>query len=407
MKIIVIGAGITGLSIGKLLSKKHVVKIFERDDKIGGIAKTKSVDGITYHMIGGHCFNSKYNDVLSWVFSFMDKSKWHIVNRVSKINLGGFEVDYPIEFSIRQIYEKDRRLAFQITKDFLLSFDDGIYLNLEDWFRKKFGNKLCDLYFLPYNSKIWGVPLSDMSHLWVEDKLPIPDKVSFFDGLMSTAKDKMPHSQFYYPNSNDQQTFINALAETLDVECNLAVQKIEKIGGKWVINDRYEADIIISTMPLNILPTLIQKTPENILVAASKLKYNKISNMLWKSKPTDKTWTYYPSKDNIFHRYIHIGNFFNPISNYTITESLGERTYQEMYEQGKMDSFLIEPIDYNVSDHAYVVFDQNRNECVISILDYLDAIGIYSIGRFGRWDYYNMDICIKQSIETYKKIEGL
>lgn len=404
--VLILGAGVTGLSMGRLLHKKANVTILEKDSQVGGIAKTRQVHGITYHTAGGHCFNSKYENVMSFVFNLLPCEEWHKVKRFSTINLGKYEVNYPIEYSMHQIYEHDPDLAFEITQDFLSSQDDGNYQNLEDWFRKKFGNKLCDSYFLPYNTKIWGCTPHLMSHEWVQDKLPIPDKKSFFISLMKACTDTMPHSQFYYPNSNNQQSFIDVLANGLNIICNKTVERIERKGGKWLVNGEYTADLLISTLPLNLLPLyMMNKVPQEIMDSANLLKYNKVSNVLWESIPTNKTWTYQPLSDSIFHRYIHIGSFFMPIKNYTITECVGERSYDEMVECGRRDSFLLKPLDYNISEHAYVVFDENRNKAVRSVLDYLDSTGIISIGRFGQWEYFNMDICIKQSLDTYIKIE--
>lgn len=70
----------------------------------------------------------------------------------------------------------------------------------------------------------------------------------------------MPHSWFYYPNSNNQATLINALADQLTIKTNTAAKSIERHNGKWLINGEYEADLLISTIPLNILPSLIKQT---------------------------------------------------------------------------------------------------------------------------------------------------
>lgn len=56
-----------------------------------------------------------------------------------------------------------------------------------------------------------------MSHEWVQDKLPIPDKKSFFSSLMQPCTDSMPHSQFYYPDSNNQMSLIEALANGINI----------------------------------------------------------------------------------------------------------------------------------------------------------------------------------------------
>lgn len=407
MKIGILGAGVSGMSIAKLLSSKFEVEVLEREGIHGGIASTKTVDKVSYHMIGGHCFNSKHSDVLEFVFEqIMPKDLWHKVTRDAVIRFKGREVNYPIEFAIKQIFSFDRELAINITKDFLNTKDDGAYLNLEDWFRKKFGNTLAEEYFLPYNTKIWNRSPSDMNPSWVEGKLPTPNVESFLEALIESGKDKMPHSEFYYPNSNNQNTFLDKLAEGLNIKYNIDINSIsfEKHNSKWLINNEYEYDLLINTLPLNEFPVYINNCPLNILEAASKLKYNKVSTMLWESQPTMRTWTYIPDEDNFFHRYIHIGNFFKPSKNYTITEVIGEKSYEEMVLNGRKDPFLIKPLDYNVSNHAYVVFDDNYKQHTSNILEYIKSLGIYSIGRFGEWEYYNMDICIKRAIDLKAEI---
>lgn len=405
MKIGILGAGISGLSVAKMLVNNFEVEILERENEIGGIAKTKQVEGVAYHKIGGHCFNSKYPEVLNFVFeNILKKEEWHLVDRNAVIKLEGQEIPYPIEFAIKQIHDFNPELAMEITKDFLNAEDKGEYTNLEDWFRQKFGNTLAELYFLPYNSKIWNRPANEMSPSWVEGKLPIPDKSSFFKGLLSSESDKMPHASFYYPDTNDQKTFIEKLGEGLNVTLNYSVSKIEKLDGKWCVNGEKTFDILISTLPLNLLPKLIFDAPAEIIAESDKLKYNKVTTMLWETKGTNRTWTYVPDKMNLFHRYIHIGSFFSPKKNYSITEVVGERTYEEMVENGKKDPFLVRPADYNVSDHAYVVFDENYDESTGKLKEYLKKIDLYTLGRFGEWQYYNMDICIKSSLDTAKNI---
>ena len=126
--------------------------------------------------------------------------------------------------------------------------------------------------------------------------------------------------------------------------------------------------------------------------------------MLWETDEVENTWTYFPEKETIFHRHIHIGNFFRPKKNFTITEVIGERSYAELESAGRKIEYLKRPIDFNQSDYAYVVYDKNYSENKKSILNYLEDIGFYTLGRFGEWEYYNMDICIKKSIDLAKKI---
>lgn len=401
----VLGAGVAGLSFARIAGKHFDVEVLEKKTVSGGIARTKMVDGVSYHLVGGHCFNSKFLDVLEFVFSeVLPIENWHKVQRNASIKLQGQEINYPIEYAIKDIFEFDPTLAINITKDFLSCEDNNVYENLEDWFRKKFGNTLSDLYFIPYNRKIWNKDPRLMSPAWVEGKLPIPNKTSFFKGLISKSEDNMPHASFYYPNSNNQNSFIDALAAGLKITYDYTVDTIayDLSRRKWKINNEKEFDIIVSTLPLNILPSLLLNVPDFVLDASNQLKYNEVTNMLWETRPTDRTWTYIPEGHNLFHRYIHIGNFFKPKRNYTITEAIGKRSYAEMLENGRVDPFLLRPIDFNISEHAYVVFDENYNSATSVVKNYIKELGINTLGRFGEWEYYNMDVCIKKSIDMAK-----
>ena len=401
MKIGILGGGISGLSFARFAQGEFEVEVLESKEIYGGIARTREVEGVAYHPVGGHCFNSKFADVMDYVFGeVLNKNDWHQVSRNAVIKMRGEEVTYPIEYAIKQIAKFDETLALNITTDFLAAKDDGNYSDLEDWFRKKFGETLSDTYFIPYNTKIWNRAPKEMSPAWVDGKLPIPDKNSFFNGLISDVNDKMPHASFYYPNTNNQNTFIDHLAEGVNITCNYKVNSVSRTKqGKWVVNEEKEYDIIVSTLPLNLIPSLIQNTPSEVLEHARNLKYNKVTTMLWETEDTDRTWTYIPEADNFFHRYIHIGSFYSPKRNVSITEVVGEKTYEEMVENGKKDSFLKRPMAYNVSDHAYVVFDDNYEQATSNVKSYLNDVGIHTLGRFGEWQYYNMDVCIKRSME--------
>ena len=76
-----------------------------------------------------------------------------------------------------------------------------------------------------------------------------------------------------------------------------------------------------------------------------------------------------------------------------------------MIENGKKFDYLLEPLDYNVSDYAYVVYDQNYGNATMKIKRYLELLELHSIGRFGEWEYYNMDICMESAFKLADRIQ--
>lgn len=403
MKICVIGAGVSGLSFARMVQKKgHEVTVFEASSKIGGIAMPREVAGMAYHVTGGHCFNSKFEDVLDFVFDVLPKDQWNKIERRAKIYFKDHFVGYPIEFALKEIYEFDPEFVVSALAD-LLSANDTEPENLAEWFRIKFGNSLAEAYFIPYNRKIWNEDPAKMSSSWVNDKLPLPNKKQIIHGILRDEKDSMPHAFFYYPKSNSQATFLEALSNQVKIEFNQPVKRIEKTeNGGFEVNSRV-FDRVISTAPLNEVPSFFSSIPESVVEAAKKLRYNQVTTMLWRSKPTENTWTYFPSASTIFHRHIHIGNFFRPAADYIITEAVGFVDRSTMEREGRRFAHLIEPIDYHVSKHAYVVYDDDYAVARSTVMDYVKHKGIDVLGRFGEWEYYNMDVCIKSAIELAKK----
>jgi len=403
MKIGIIGAGVTGLALGRLLSSKFNVEILESSNKIGGIASTKTINDVTYHTIGGHCLNSKHQEVLDFIFDIIPKNNFNQIIRDAKILFKNHYIRYPIEFAIKEIYNIDKKIAFNITKDFLSTSNENS-TNLEEWFINNFGDTLAQEYLIPYNTKIWNNDLRNMNYDWVIDKLPTPSPYDFFESLMNYKSDDMPHATFFYPVTNNQNDFLSALANDLNIVLNCKVTKIMKNSKKWIVNDSYKYDILINTSPLNNLFDLIYDAPADIKSYAQLLKYNKVTTMLWESNSQDFSWLYIPSQEIKFHRVINIGKFFLPNKNYMITEAIGEIDYNTMEAIGKKLDFLIKPIGHNISEHAYVVFDNNTNNVKKILMEYLDSVGMITVGRFGEWEYYNMDICIKKALEVFNRL---
>ncbi|OCR06999.1 protoporphyrinogen/coproporphyrinogen oxidase [Helicobacter pullorum] len=410
MKIGIIGAGISGMSVARLLKDEFEVEVLEKLPVVGGIARTKDVNGMPYHVNGGHCFNSKFDDVLEFVFNtVLSKDKWNFMPRKAEVLFKDHWITYPIEFSVREIAKIDEEMAFGITKEMLdASYENGA--NLEEWFVNHFGPTLAKEYFIPYNTKIWGMEPKNMDSVWIEDekqmKLPVPTKALFLKSLITNVKDRMNYNVFHYPKSNNQNTFIEAIGEGVKIFTNYEVKEIEKENNQWIINGERKYDILINTSPLDFIPKILKGIPSETLNCFKKLKYNKVTNIFWETDGSlDITWGYIPDPSIGFHRISNTGAIVSPKGKFCTTEAIGEISYDKLVKEGQKMPFLKKPLDYNVTEHAYVFFDLNYTQAKIGAISYLNQLGIFSHGRFGEWEYYNMDVCIKRSIDLAKSIK--
>ncbi|EAJ6684892.1 nucleotidyl-sugar pyranose mutase, partial [Campylobacter coli] len=48
-------------------------------------------------------------------------------------------------------------------------------------------------------------------------------------------------------------------------------------------------------------------------------------------------------------------------------------------------------------------YKQSKEEAI----KYLNSLNIISHGRFGEWEYYNMDVCIKRSLDLAAKLKNI
>src|SRR6187402_1562460 len=116
-KVVIVGSGISGLSIARMLQETHDVQVLEKTDEIGGLIKCKRVNGNLFHLVGGHVFNSRNQAVLDWFWHFFDKDQEFVkATRNARILLEDNYIGYPIE---NYIYQLSSDKINRITGDLL------------------------------------------------------------------------------------------------------------------------------------------------------------------------------------------------------------------------------------------------------------------------------------------------
>ncbi|MBR4404631.1 MAG: FAD-dependent oxidoreductase [Clostridiales bacterium] len=410
MRVAVLGAGISGLSAARMLKDKgHSVTVYEKNDGVGGLARSRNTDGYTYDMHGGHIFNSKHPEVVDWVFSLLPKDKWKFTVRNSKIYFGGRYVSYPFELSLCEL---DPELAASCCRDFVEAQNGPEPDNFHDWLIWNFGKSIADAYMIPYNEKIWNYPLRDMETNWMQGKMPLPTKEEMKRSLLlkDPTERKMPHSTFYYPIDGGIQSLVDAISEGVDVKLSYKIESIEKTDGGWCINGEDNADAIVSTIPLPVLPS-VMKLPDQVSDAISKLKFNSLTTILFDCEKTDISWLYIPSHEYRSHRIVYQSSFspnITPDKNRGCgaIEIIGDRfeVNDSLYKNGNVlpdELGFNNIIDSEFTDYAYVIHDKNYRKATELIRDYFaEDQSFVLLGRWGTWSYKNMDICIRDAMNV-------
>ena len=68
---------------------------------------------------------------------------------------------------------------------------------------------------------------------------------------------------------------------------------------------------------------------------------------------------------------------------------------------------VIEVCDTSAFKYAYVIYDLDHAKNVGIIHDYLESINVVPIGRFGEWEYFNMDKALLSGRNAASRISGI
>jgi protoporphyrinogen oxidase len=412
MKIAVIGAGISGISAASLLQQKgHEVIVYEKEERIGGLIQCDWVEGNLFHKVGGHVFNSKLDKVLEWFWSqFEQKEEFYAIKRKAKIWMNNTLIGYPIE---NYLYQLDDSLLSKIVAELLAlqPRDPMRYPSFGEFLRGNFGETLYQIYFQPYNQKVWNTDLKNVSMQWLEGKLPMPNLNEIvLSNIRQREESQMVHSSFYYPKNGGSQFIIDRLARGLDIRLATPVDSVVRKGAGLVLNGNISIDALVYTGDVRKLKAIIDMADVrgNIPAGVHNLRANGTHNVLCYTDDTDLTWLYLPEKDTRAHRIIYTGNF-SPANNGTsrktcVVEFSGRNDESTMTEELRKLPGNLEPIRFNYQPNSYVIQDHDTRDVIAETMAILGPHSIYLCGRFAEWEYYNMDKAIEAAINLVEEI---
>jgi UDP-galactopyranose mutase len=302
--------------------------------------------------------------------------------------------------------------------------------NFEEFIYRVWGAGVAKHFAIPYNRKLWAVPLSEMETSWLGGRVPLPNLEEMIDGaLRPSTKPVGPNARFGYPLRGGFQALMDGFLPLLegDVRLGAEVVALDSARHELVLDDGnvYQYGQLISTMPLPALVRLFGgAAPEHVRRAAAKLRHVSVRCVnlgVAREKLTDKHWIYYP-EDTVFHRVFVQGNaspHCNPPGGFGLT---CEITYspskplpcegQDLIDLCIADCIrvgLFEPQDRiavaNEIDmpYAYVIYDHARKQNVETIRRFMSAQDVLLAGRYSEWEYYNSDhafIAGKQAAEA-------
>jgi len=308
-KIIILGAGLAGLSAAWHLQKKGInCQVFEKEAEVGGLCRSKNIDGFTFDY-DGHLLHFKHRYTFNLVNNLLGNNLTEH-KRSAWIYAYGQYSRYPFQANLYGLPSeliKECLLGFiQTTKDGKIKKKNLTFL---DWINKTFGEGIARYFMVPYNTKFWTLPPKDLTCGWLDSFIPVPSLSEVIEGAVNDCQRQFGYNaQFWYPkNGGINQVPLSLARQIKNIYTNSQVREInlKKKEIKMASGDKEDFDFLISTIPLPDLPNLIKGVPRYIYNLLKKLKWNTIFNLNLGIEGKDslkRHWVYFPGKDTCFFR---------------------------------------------------------------------------------------------------------
>lgn len=437
MKTVILGGGLSGLSTAYFLQEKQSyddITILEKEGTTGGLCRSIRKDGYIYD-IGPHILFSKDKEMLELMLSVLDEGKNDLV-RSNKILYKGIPVQYPFENDLSKLPEDDLKYCINAFNN--NPYEDYNVSNMIQFFLKTFGEGITNTYLRPYNEKIWKYDPAFMNTSMV-DRIPKPTQEEIRRSAAGeTIQGYLHQLYFSFPKNRGIQGVPEGFERRLEkdkchVVTNAEVTRITKKADKFTIStiDReYEADKLISTMPIHELVNVYEGSTEKVKTITDRLRYNSII-IAFVKMPYDlcgENFAYMiPDKNVIFHRiskmdflgseYHHSENEATYMVEVTYrkndyTDNLSEEELKNRIREGLVSIGFArnaddpEFIDITRYQYAYVIYDLEHTQNMTYLRDFFNKEGITLNGRFGNFEYWNMDRILRESLELSKRLVG-
>ena len=402
--IIIIGAGISGLTVANNLKDKEYL-ILEKENHCGGLS-TQYPSGGYWFDFGGHYFHFQDKaEIKDYLLRFC---RFKAFERNSKTFLLNRYIPYPVQFHLSYlpaaVKEKIRSEMF--------AHQQAHGDNLRRFLEIHFGNTLFQLFFHPFLSKYYQVDLSDLAAGMDRGSIPVPAREQVEAGFKGKTFGKTGYNpQFYYPLPSLRH-FIDLYARDVEQRTRFHQEVIEVDYRKKRVKTRdstFYYDALVTTMPLNQLLRIIK--PPGPFPSPHQLRHisTLVVNVVLKRKRKRFHWVYLPEAKFPFYR---VG--FYPVHPFpacylertvtpgvSIAKDVMARDILFSLKELKIITHSAEMVyfDTRLIPVSYIVFTRNWQTLVPPLLETLKGYDIYSLGRYGSWDYTSMSDDVKSALQ--------
>jgi len=427
-KIIIIGAGISGLSCAYHLeaAKERGYLLLEAKDKAGGLCGSYTQNGFTFDY-SGHLLHIGTKAGLKLTQKLLGKNA-ALLKRKAFVHLCGAEQPFPLQ---NNLYGLPEDIIKECVQGALEAYKNknGKDLHLfKNWALALYGAPLCKYFMFPYNQKLWRTDLNKLTSAWCGKFVPSCTLEDIIKGAYSRRKKDFGYNaHFFYPKTGGCAALCEGLQKKVtNLRLNHAVEEIDlknktlKAAGQVLPWQK-----IVNTMPLKELGAKIKNLPPAIKKDFETLKHNSVYalNIGFSGKTKDGHWYYFAEDKYPFHR-VGVQSAFSP----DMAPKGASSLYVEFaFEPSQKPNFkeleakalpLLKELGFMEKDAkimakswveipcAYPIYDTKYEAALKNIIDFMAGQNIYLLGRYGAWEYSFMEKSLLDGMELAFKLTG-
>lgn len=406
-KTVILGSGIAGLSAGFHLKQKGVPNvIYEKDDDWGGLCANFTIDGFRFDRFVHFTF-AKEEYVQN---TFSESSPLYEHPAISSNYYKGYWLKHPAQNNLYPLPTEDK---IKIITDFSNRPQKEVsdISDYAEWLECQYGKYFATNFPFAYTRKYWGKEARELETKWVGNRMHSPSLEEVLRGAFEGNEENFYYTSIMrYPKKGGFRSILDKTRHGLDIQFNKEVIEIDSENKTVLFKDGSSTKYynLISSLPLPEIIKMINNAPDTVVSAAKNLKYTcgyMVSLGFKRSDVAKHLWFYIYDEDILASR-VYSPNlkssdnvpegcsslqaeiFFANDAQIPSSDVVLRNTVEKLSQMGLFKPEEIVVKDIRFEKYANIIFDHDVYKNRQIVWDYLNSLGIKSIGRFGKWEYF-------------------
>lgn len=401
--IAILGAGIAGLGAARGAKEQgRKAVIFEATVSAGGLLDNFEIQGFRFDNAVHLSFASEPE-----VRKIFDQSPYY-THPSDSLN---FETNKWLKHPVQNnLFPLSANEKIELIESFLDRPEFDQIQNYEQWLLHQYGKGIALRYPLRYTRKYWQCDASELSTTWIGNRMRRAELSEILRGAFTSETPNTYYTkEMRYPKCGGYKSFIQPLIDESEIRFNHRAISVDINNHTISFNDGniIKYNQLVSTLPLPIIIELCgNQVPYHVQNSASKLEATSIDLIsIGFSRPIIKDLWFYIYDEDIYASRAYSPSVKSPENAPTGCSSLQFEIYNPgrtsryspeelkeniIYAIKKMNIAKLEDIVFLEHKHlpwGNVTFKIGMEHDREIVKSFLTKNKIFSIGRFGAWDY--------------------